>query len=207
MIRSKEIIMLGVVLVFLGLAYSYVGDAKTDALIAGERVRVLEVERKELEVSLEKATQDYEILRDSLDYAHDSIAEVRADAVERAVEASESFTDNMGILRDSLEIYEGLRPVFDQIQEDHDREVSAYQDQVETLETENLMLWRRVTVIDSIWSMDQRVNASLRREITALNAESDAWERVAKGSLFGKIRSGVPYAIIGGGIAMLMLDD
>ena len=207
MIRSKEIIMLGVVLVFLGLGYSYVGDAKTDALLAGERVRVLEVERKELEVSLEKATQDYEILRDSLDYAHDSIAEVRADAVERAVEASESFTDNMGILRDSLEIYEGLRPVFDQIQEDHDREVSAYQDQVETLETENLMLWRRVTVIDSIWSMDQRVNASLRREITALNAESDAWERVAKGSLFGKIRSGVPYAIIGGGIAMLMLDD
>jgi len=207
MIRSKEILILGAVLVFLGLAYSYVGDAKTDALIAEERVRVLEVERKELEVSLEKATQDYEVLRDSLDQAHDSISEVRADAVERALEASESFTDNMAILRDSLESYEGLKPVFDQIQEDHDREVSAYQDQVETLEAENLMLWRRVEVIDSMWVQEQQVNQALRAEITALNAESDAWEKVAKGSLFSKIRAGVPYAIIGGGIALLVIDD
>ena len=189
------------------MAYSYVGDAKTDALIAEERVRVLEVERKELEVSLEKATQDYEVLRDSLDQAHDSISEVRADAVERALEASESFTDNMAILRDSLESYEGLKPVFDQIQEDHDREVSAYQDQVETLEAENLMLWRRVEVIDSMWVREQQVNQALRAEITALNAESDAWEKVAKGSLFSKIRAGVPYAIIGGGIALLVIDD
>ena len=207
MIRSKQMLTLGGVLVLLGLAYSYVGDAKTDALIAGERVRVLEVERKELEVSLEKATQDYEVLRDSLGYAHDSISEVRADAVERALEASESFTDNMAILRDSLESYEGLQPVFDQIQEDHDREVSAYQDQVETLEAENLMLWRRVEVIDSMWVREQQVNQALRAEITALNAESDAWEKVAKGSLFSKIRAGVPYAIIGGGIALLAIDD
>ena len=58
-----------------------------------------------------------------------------------------------------------------------------------------------------MWVREQQVNQALRAEITALNAESDAWEKVAKGSLFSKIRAGVPYAIIGGGIALLVLDD
>ena len=51
--------------------------------------------------------------------------------------------------------------------------------------------------MDSLWSMEQRINESLRLEITALNKESDAWKDAANRGVFSKIGGSVPYVLAG----------
>jgi chromosome segregation ATPase len=200
----KQVLIALAALVLLGLVYSYVSGARLDALEAEARVRVLEAERIELERQVEEAAQGYEALLDSLSQAHDSLAQVRAEAVETASDASRSFTRNIGVLRDSLQSYDGLEELLDQVQVDHEEEVAAYQVQIQTLEDDKTLLWERVTVLDSLWVLEQTVNESLRVEIGALNEEADAWERLANTSFLGKIGSAVPYALAGAGIAILV---
>jgi len=200
----KEITAGILVLVLVVLGFSYVSGVKTEAMEAEARVKVLEEERIELERQVEEAAEGYEILRDSLDQAHDSIAEVRARAVERASSASVSFNDGIRVLRDSLESYDGLEVILDEIQADHLDEVQAYQEQVETLELDKMLLTRRVTVLDSLWIQEQDLNAALRTEIAALNVEADAWEKAATITLVGRLGSIVPYALAGAGIMLLI---
>jgi len=203
-VNLKQVAVLLGVLIILGVAYSYVGAARTEALEAEARVRVLEAERIELEQQVEEATQGYETLMDSLSQAHDSLAQVRAEAAETASEASRSFNNNVGVLRDSLQAYDGLEEILDQVQADHEEEVVAYQVQVQTLEDDKVLLGERIVVLDSLWILEQRVNESLRAEIGALNEEADAWERLSSSSLLGRIGGVAPYALAGVGIALLI---
>ena len=129
----KQVLIALAALVLLGLVYSYVSGARLDALEAEARVRVLEAERIELERQVEEAAQGYEALLDSLSQAHDSLAQVRAEAVETASDASRSFTRNIGVLRDSLQSYDGLEELLDQVQGEHEEEVAEYQVQSQTL--------------------------------------------------------------------------
>ena len=156
----------------------------------GVRKEFLEVERAELERQVEEALQGYEVLIDSLDHAHDSIAEVRAQAAERASDASRSFEEGVGVLRDSLEAYDGLETILNEIEYDHRIEVQAYQEQIETLEADKALLRQRVTALDSMWVREQEVNDALRREITALNEEADAWEALATPSIISRVNNG-----------------
>jgi chromosome segregation ATPase len=200
----KQVLIALATLVLLGLVYNYVSGARLDALEAEARVRVLEAERIELERQVEEAAQGYEALVDSLTQAHDSLAQVRAEAMETASDASRSFSRNIGVLRDSLQSYDGLEELLDQVQVDHEEEVAAYQVQIQTLEDDKTLLWERVTVLDSLWVLEQTVNESLKVEIGALNEEADAWERLANTSFLGNIGSAVPYALAGAGIALLV---
>ena len=200
----KQVLIALATLVLLGLVYNYVSGARLDALEAEARVRVLEAERIELERQVEEAAQGYEALVDSLTQAHDSLAQVRAEAMETASDASRSCSRNIGVLRDSLQSYDGLEELLDQVQVDHEEEVAAYQVQIQTLEDDKTLLWERVTVLDSLWVLEQTVNESLRVEIGALNEEADAWERLANTSFLGNIGSAVPYALAGAGIALLV---
>ena len=180
---------------------------RVDALVAEERVRVLEEERVELEHQMEEATEGYEILRDSLDQAHDSIAEVREEAVVRASRASRDFVTDLEVLRDSINAIQpdsGLEEIVDRIQVDHATQVQAYEVQVETLEADNLLLWQRVGVLDSLWIQGQDLNASLRNEITALNQEADAWQRAANPNIFKRLGGSVPYILLGAGAIILL---
>ena len=45
--------------------------------------------------------------------------------------------------------------------------------------------------------MEQRINESLRLEITALNKESDAWKDAANRGVFSKIGGSGPYVLAG----------
>jgi chromosome segregation ATPase len=202
--KLKKIITVVGVLVALGFAYSYANGARADAVAAEERVRVLEVERMELERQVEEATQGYDLLVDSLAQAHDSLAEVRAEAVVTASEASRSFERSFDVLRDSLGAYDGLVEILDQAQADHQEEVTAYQVQIQTLEADKVLLFQRVTVLDSLWVLEQGIGESLRAEIGALHEEADAWQRLANISFLGKLRSVAPYALAGAGIALLI---
>ena len=202
--KAKEIIAVAGVLVALGFAYSYASGARADAVAAEERVHVLEAERMELERQVEEAVQGYELLVDSLAQAHDSLAEVRAEAVVTASEAASSFERGFDVLRDSLGAYDGLVEILDQAQMDHQEEVTAYQVQIQTLEADKVLLFQRVTVLDSLWVLEQGVNESLRAEIGALHEEADAWQRLANIGLLGKLGSVAPYALAGAGIALLI---
>ena len=202
--KAKELIVIAGVLVALGFAYSYASGARADAVAAEERVHVLEAERMELERQVEEAVQGYDLLVDSLAQAHDSLAEVRAEAAETASEASRSFERSFDVLRDSLGSYDGLAEILDQAQTDHQEEVTAYQVQIQTLEADKVLLFQRVTVLDSLWVLEQGVNESLRAEIGALHEEADAWQRLANVGLLDKFGRVMPYALAGAGIALLI---
>ena len=204
-IKPREIVVLGGVLLILILGLRGFSNVKSDALIAEERVRILEEERIGLEHHMEEAAEGYEVLRDSLDQAHDSLSSVRAEAVLRASVASRSFNEGMGVLRDSLQAYGGLGEILDQVQADHEEEVVAYQAQIQTLEDDNALLWGRITVLDSLWVQEQELNAALRKEIGALNQEADAWERAANPNIFKRLGGSIPYILVGAG-AMALLD-
>ena len=206
-IKPKEIAVLGGVLLVLVLGLRGFSNAKAEALVAEERVRVLEEERVELEHQMEEATEGYGILRDSLDQAHDSIAEVREEAVVRASRASRNFVTDLEVLRDSINAIQpdsGLEEIVDRIQAGHATQVQAYEVQVETLEADNLLLWQRVGVLDSLWIQGQDLNASLRNEITALNQEADAWQRAANPNIFKRLGGSVPYILLGAGAIILL---
>ena len=202
--KAKEIAVVVGVLFLLGFGFDYFDSAKADALIAEERVRVLEAERVQLESEVEEANEVYESLVETLDEAHDSIAEIREDAENRATESSVTFEENVLILRDSLESYDGLGAILDTLRASHLREVAAYQDQVATLEADKVLLWQRVEALDSMWVREQAVNQALRNEIAAVHDESDAWRRAANPSFFRQLRGAVPYLLIGAGATTLL---
>ena len=203
-INITAVVVALVTIALLGFGLSVINSSRADALAAEEKVRLLEIERLDLERQVEEAFEGYEILRDSLDQAHDSIAEVRARAVERASNASVSFNDGIRVLRDSLESYDGLGVILDEIQADHLDEVQAYQEQVETLEADKVLLGQRVAVLDSMWVTEQRVGDALRREIAALNEESDAWKAIVIPDIMSRIGKAVPYVVAGIGIGVLI---
>ena len=207
-IKPKEIAVLGGVILILILGLRGFSNAKVEALVAEERVRVLEEERVELERQMEEDAEGYEILRDSLNQAHDSIAKVREEAVARASRASMSFDANLEMLRDSINVAQpdsGLGEIVDRIQADHEIQIQAYEVQIETLEADNLLLWLRVEVSDSLWIQEQNLNASLRNEIAALHQESDAWQRAANPNIFKRLGGSIPYILVGVG-AMVILS-
>jgi len=179
------------------IIFSPFAVARERAVVAEEKVRVLEEERVGLEAEFEQAVQDYGLLKDSLDEAHDSIAKIREGAKNRAAESSVAFEENVLILRDSLEAYDGLGAILDTLRASHIREVSAYQEQIEVLEEEKVLLWKRVEATDSMWVMEQRINDALRREIVALNVEADAWKEVGSPGLLQRIGGATPYVAIG----------
>ena len=200
----KYITALAGVFVILSFAYTCASGVRTEALEADARVKVLEEERIELERQVEEAAEGYDALSDSLSQAHDSIAEIRETARTSASDARVSFDEDVMVLRDSLQSYDGLGEILDRVEANHEVEIKAYQVQVKTLELDKALLTRRVTVLDSLWIQEQDLNAALRTEIAALNVEADAWEKAATITLVGRLGSIVPYALAGAGIVLLV---
>ena len=203
----KEIAIVVGIVALLGLGFTYLDASRADALIAEEKVRLLEIERVDLERQVEEALQGYEVLRDSLDHAHDSIAEVRAEAAERASDASISFEEGIEVLRDSLEAHEGLETILGEIQSNHRVQVQAYEVQIDTLEADKSLLWQRVEALDSMWIREQEVNTALRREVAALNEESNAWKAIATPSIISRVGRAVPYVLAGVAIGSLVSSN
>lgn len=192
------------VLLLLVFGFNYVDSARTDALVAEGRVQVLEAEREELEQEVQEAVQNYESLKDSLGQVQDSLAEVREQAENDVLTSSVSFEENLTILRDSLEDRSSLAAVLDTLESNHQKVVEGYETQVASLEWDKQILLTRVESLDSLWVMEQRLNESLRKEITALNQASDAWKRAATPTVFSRLRGAVPYIVVGAGAVLLL---
>ena len=133
-------------------------SGRAAALIAEERVRVLEEERVQLEADFEQAIQNYESLKDSLDQVHDSLEKIREDAKNDALTASVRYNESLATLRGRLEGQSGLEALLDTLELNHQKEVSAYQTQIATLEADNALLWQRVESLDSMWIQEQEIN-------------------------------------------------
>ena len=194
--------LLAVAVIVFGLRQ--MDSGRTNALLAEERVRVLEEERAQLESEFEEAIQNYELLRDSLDQAHDSLAKIREEAKNDALTASISYNENLTTLRGRLEGQSGLEALLDTLELNHQEEVSAYQTQIATLEADNALLWQRVETLDSMWVREQELNEVLRLEVAALNDESDAWRSVANKNIFKRIGGAVPYVLAGVAIGSIV---
>ena len=192
------------VLLLLVFGFNYVDSARTDALVAEGRVQVLEAEREELEQEVDEAVQNYESLKDSLGQVQDSLAEVREQAENDVLTSSVSFEENLTILRDSLEDRSSLAAVLDTLESNHQKVVEGYEVQVASLEWDKQILLTRVESLDSLWVMEQRLNESLRKEVTALNQASDAWKRAATPTVFSRLRGAVPYIVVGAGAVLLL---
>ena len=192
------------VLLLLVFGFNYVDSARTDALVAEGRVQVLEAEREELEQEVQEAVQNYESLKDSVGQVQDSLAEVREQAENDVLTSSVSFEENLTILRDSLEDRSSLAAVLDTLESNHQKVVEGYETQVASLEWDKQILLTRVESLDSLWVMEQRLNESLRKEITALNQASDAWKRAATPTVFSRLRGAVPYIVVGAGAVLLL---
>ena len=191
---------------FSGIIFNKNSEARRRALVAEGRVEELEEQRSGLEDELLESYKYYDVLRDSLDNAHDSLEEIRESAKNEALTSSLSFNENLTTLRASLENQSGLASLLDTLELNHQKEVSAYQVQVAVLEEDKLLLWKRVQILDSIWTMDQKLNASLRLEITALNEESDAWKSVANPGMFNKVEGTIPYILVGVALGSVLRD-
>ena len=85
--------------------------------------------------------------------------------------------------------------------------MQAYQEQVETLEADKALLWQRVEALDSMWIREQEVNTALRREVAALNEESDAWKAIATPSIISRVGRAVPYVLAGVAIGSLLSSN
>ena len=182
---------------FSGIIFNSNAAAKARAELAEEEVEELRSQRLKLEDQLLESYEYYDVLRDSLDNVHDSLAEIRESAKNDALTSSVSFNENLSTLRESIANQDGLEALLDTLELNHQKEVSSYQVQIATLEEDKVILWRRVESLDSLWSMEQRINESLRLEITALNKESDAWKDAANRGVFSKIGGAVPYVLAG----------
>ena len=201
--KSSSVGIAVAVVFLLFFGFDYIDSARTDALVAEGRVEVLEAKREELEQEVKDAIHNYESLKDSLDQVQDSLAEVREEAENDALTSSVSFEENLSILRDSLDDQSSLAMVLDSLESNHLQVVEAYEVQVASLVWDKQILLTRIHSLDSIWSKDKRVNEALRLEIAALNESSDAWRRAANPSVFKKLRSSLPYLIVGAGAVML----
>jgi|TARA_R110000824_G_scaffold152653_1_gene323940 hypothetical protein len=204
LLEYKELLICGVLIILLALSFNRIGSARSAALIAEGRVEQLEEQRMELEDQLTESYEYYQVLRDSLDLAHDSLTEIREEAKNDALTSSVSFEENLGILRDSLDDQSSLAMVLDTLESNHLKVVASYQIQVETLEEENLMLWKRVQVTDSMWLLEQNLNQALRNEIVGLNEASDAWRKAATPNVLARITGPISYAALGVGVALLL---
>jgi chromosome segregation ATPase len=205
-VMARRIVVATIVIVLFIFGFNYIDSNKTQALVAEERVRMLEAERIELEEEVEEAVQNYELLRDSLDQVQDSLAEVREQAENDVLTSSVSFEENLTILRDSLDDQSGLEAVLDTLESNHLKVVEGYETQVASLEWDKQILLTRVESLDSLWVMEQRLNESLRNEIAGLNEASAAWKSVANRSVFRKVTGAVPYVLAGVALGSLFQD-
>ena len=189
---------------FSGIIFNSNADARTRAAVAESKVQELETERVQLESELMESKEDYTLLKDSLDQAHESLAEIRDSAKNDALTASVSYNENLTTLRTKLEGQDGLEALLDTLELNHQKEVSAYQTQIATLEADNVLLWQRVETLDSMWVREQELNQVLRLEVAALNKQSDSWKSVANRGVFRRVGGAIPYILAGVAIGSLV---
>ena len=140
--------------------------------------------RDEAEARLGLASVEYDRVVDSLSSVQDSISDVVVVAQSDARRASARLNEEAQTLQDSLAVIDsGLAQELDRIMESHEEVVTAMQTEIDALNHDRELLWRRIEVSDSLLAVQVEVNDALRGSIIALEGERDAWRAKASPSL------------------------
>tara|TARA_R100001224_G_scaffold109180_1_gene86294 strand:+ start:528 stop:1151 length:624 start_codon:yes stop_codon:yes gene_type:complete len=149
-----------------------VAVAKADSLLA------------QAETKLDSASVEYDRVVDSLSLVQDSISDVVVVAQSDARRASARLNEEAQTLQDSLAVIDsGLAQELDRIMESHEEVVTAMQTEIDALNHDRELLWRRIEVSDSMLAVQVEVNQALRHSVIALEGERDAWRAKASPSL------------------------
>jgi len=157
-----------------------------DAAVKEAMVAVAKADslREEAEARLGLASVEYDRVVDSLSSVQDSISDVVVVAQSDARRASARLNEEAQTLQDSLAVIDsGLAQELDRIMESHEEVVTAMQTEIDALNHDRELLWRRIEVSDSLLAVQVEVNDALRGSIIALEGERDAWRAKASPSL------------------------
>jgi len=157
-----------------------------DAAVKEAMVAVAKADslREEAEARLTLASVEYDRVVDSLSLVQDSISDVVVVAQSDARRASARLNEEAQTLQDSLAVIDsGLAQELDRIMESHEEVVAAMQTEIDALNHDRELLWRRIEVSDSLLAVQIEVNDALRGSIIALEGERDAWRAKASPSL------------------------
>lgn len=158
----------------------------SDAAVKEAMVAVAEADslREEAEARLGLVSIEYDRVVDSLSVVQDSISDVVVVAQSDARRASARLNEEAQTLQDSLAVIDsGLAQELDRIMESHEEVVTAMQTEIDALNHDRELLWRRIEVSDSLLVVQVEVNDALRGSIMALETERDAWRAKASPSL------------------------
>ena len=158
----------------------------SDAAVKEAMVAVAEADslREEAEARLDLVSIEYDRVVDSLSVVQDSISDVVVVAQSDARRASARLNKEAQTLQDSLAVIDsGLAQELDRIMESHEEVVTAMQTEIDALNHDRELLWRRIEVSDSLLVVQVEVNDALRGSIMALETERDAWRAKASPSL------------------------
>ncbi len=176
----------GLLGLFVVLFYHKYFFSGSDAAVKEAMVAVAEADslREEAEARLDLVSIEYDRVVDSLSVVQDSISDVVVVAQSDARRASARLNEEAQTLQDSLAVIDsGLAQELDRIMESHEEVVTAMQTEIDALNHDRELLWRRIEVSDSLLVVQVEVNDALRGSIMALETERDAWRAKASPSL------------------------
>lgn len=180
--------IVAILLVAVGLSGYRLTRAEQDAIEARGEAKVLAEQRDSAEARLDAVRVRLVALSDTVVQAQAEVERVRVDAQRRAAAASQAFEDAVAALEPS--------PELDQIVAAHAEEVDALQTEIDALEEERAILYRRIELGDSVVAQTVAVNRALQAELTAWRVQAVAWERAAKPGIGLKIKRQAPVAVV-----------
>ena len=160
----------------------------------------------EASVELAEVSARHTSLVDSVKQESDSLRVVVAQAKVRSDNASRSYSERTSHLVDSLN-NAGQQIISEQVlllKQAHDSVVVALNDEIDALNADRALLWRRIEVSDSvIGAQSMQIQAS-EAVMAALRNERDAWRVKASPSLPKRLMGQAPALLAGAVLVSLI---
>lgn len=163
----------------------------------GKRTAEAESALAEASVRLDRISERHAFVVDSLKQESDSLVAVAGQARRRATVASTQYDQRARHLADSLAAA-GEEIISEQIfslQQSHDSVVVALNDEIDALNADRALLWRRIEVSDSLIGIQAMQIRASEAVVAALTNERDAWRVEANPPLPKRLFQSIPTVL------------
>jgi galactokinase len=201
--------------IFIGAGLVFVGSLAVQSFFLPTTSELEELNRRtvdaetalaEASVGLAEVSARHASLVDSVKQESDSLRVVVAQAKVRSDNASRSYSERTSRLVDSLNTA-GQQIISEQVlllKQAHDSVVVALNDEIDALNADRALLWRRIEVSDSvIGAQSMQIQAS-EAVMAALRNERDAWRVKANPSLPKRLTGQAPALLAGAVLVSLI---
>ena len=201
--------------IFIGAGLVFVGSLAVQSFFLPTTSELEELNRRtvdaetalaEASVGLAEVSARHASLVDSVKQESDSLRVVVAQAKVRSDNASRSYSERTSRLVDSLNTA-GQQIISEQVlllKQAHDSVVVALNDEIDALNADRALLWRRIEVSDSvIGAQSMQIQAS-EAVMAALRNETDAWRVKANPSLPKRLTGQAPALLAGAVLVSLI---